>query len=130
MAAYAFPSGCKREPSVRNIGRLWIHVALQTQESAFAPQQQHSINRSVRRVARRAAFSLYRRVLENVWSTLLRMAFDAGFPVRIAQHDLIPRAVGIVAVRTFHESLWNAMMRRKGELRFDRLVALVAQVRL
>ena len=63
-------------------------------------------------------------------TTLFGVTVGADFPIRLAQHGLIVRAVWIVAVRTLHQAFGNAMMCRQCELCLNCGVALIAQLRL
>src|SRR5262245_49612481 len=95
---------------MRNIRRLWIHVALQAQEAAFTAEQELSIDRPMRRVTARASLDLHCSVFKDKRTTLFRMAVDASFPCRFSQHWLIVRAVRVVAIRTLHQAFGNTMM--------------------
>ena len=47
MAAYTFAACCKPKPSVRYVGRMRIHMALEAHEPAFTPEQQIAIDAAV-----------------------------------------------------------------------------------
>ena len=105
-------------------------MALQTQQALLAADQEHAIDASVRRVARRAAFHFYGRVLEDKGSTLLGVTLGAGFPAALAERGPVRSAVGIVAVSTIHRAFRNTMVRGQSELRLNVAVTSVAQFRL
>ena len=115
---------------MRNVWCLRIHVTLEAQESSFPSQQKHSVYRSVRGMARCAAFRLYGRVFKNKGAALFRVALDADLPVRVAEHHLIAGSMRIVAIRAFHQSFGDAMMRGQSVLGLYRFVALITKVRL
>ena len=105
-------------------------MALYTEESIFASQKHHAADRTVRRMARNAAFDFHRSMFEDIWAAFLRVACDAGFPVRFAQHRLIPSAVCVVTVGTFHQTFGDLMVVGKRELSLHNLVACETEVRL
>jgi len=126
----AIAARLKTQTPVRNVGSEWIHVALQTKEALLAADQQHAIDASVRRVARGAAFHLYRRVLEDKRAPFLRVALGARFPSALPQRGAIGGSVRIVAIGTFHQAFRHAMMGRQRELRLDVAMAPEAEFRL
>jgi len=127
VAAGTLPFCCEAEPSMRHVRGLRIDVALQAEETSLAAQQQLPIHSAVRRMACCATFDLYRRVLKNEWAAFLDVTLNTNFPVCLLQHGLIVCAVGVVAVRTFHEAFRHSVMRRQRELRLNGGVALVTQ---
>src|SRR5436190_13460196 len=89
VAAGAIAARLETQTPVRNVGREWIYVALQTKQALLAANQQHAIDASVRRVARRAAFDLHRRVLEHKGSPLLGVTLGASLPSTLPQRGAI-----------------------------------------
>jgi len=69
-------------------------------------------------------------MLKNKRAAFLRMTIDASFPRRFAEHGLVVRAMRVVAIRAFHQSFWNAVVRRQSKLRLNRRMARVTQLRL
>ena len=123
VAPYTFAHRGKAQAAMRNIRRQGIDVALQAEEAAFAPDEQHSCNRSVRTVAGDAAFDFNGRMLENERPALLGMTVDAAFPVRSAKHRLVAGSMRTVTVRTLHKPFRNAVVTRQCELRLDHAMA-------
>jgi len=105
-------------------------VALQTQQALLAADQEHAIDASVRRVARRAAFHFYGRVLEDKGSTLLGVTLGAGFPAALSQCCAIGSAMRVVAISALHQAFRHAMMGRQRELCLDITVTAKTQLRL
>ena len=130
VTSSAFTLRCEAQAAVRNIRRQRIDVTLQTEEAPFAPQQELPVHRAMRRVTTCASLHFYGGVFKHKRSSFFRMAVDAAFPRRLSQHRLIIRAVCVVAVRAFHESFGNTVMRRQCKLRLNRRVARVTQLRL
>ena len=77
-----------------------------------------------------AAFHLDRGVFKDEGAALFGVALDAGLPVGFLQHGLIVRAVRVVAIRAFHQAFRHAMVRGKSELRLNRGMAAIAELRL
>ena len=98
-------------------------MALEAEQAFLPARQKHSIHASVRRVARRAAFHLYGRVLEYERSALLGVALGAGLPSALPQRRAIGRSMRVVAIRTFHQAFRHAVMGRQGELSLNVAVA-------
>src|ERR1700686_1901599 len=98
-------------------------VALQAELAAFAPHQQHVVGATMRIVAGNATLHFHRGMLEDKRPALLHMALDAGFPRWIVQAGEVLRAVGIVAVRTLHQSFGNPMVVGQSKLRLNGQVA-------
>ena len=119
MTASAIAARLETQAPVRNVGREWIHVALQTEQALLAANQEHAIDASVRCVARRAAFHLYGRVLEDKGSTLFGVALRARLPSALAKRGPIGGSMRVVAIRAFHQAFRHAVMGRQRELRLD-----------
>jgi hypothetical protein len=130
VASRALARGLEAEPAVGHIRRERIDMALETQEPALAPDQEHPVHASVRRVARDTAFHAGSAVLEDERAPLVDMASDAGFPIGAPEHRLIPAPVRVVAVRAGDQSFLDRVVCRQGELSGDRCVASEAEARL
>jgi len=130
VTASAIAARLKTQTSVRNVGGKWIHVALQTQQALLAADQKHTIDASVRRVARRTAFYLHGRMLEDKWPALLGVTLRASFPSALPKRGAIGSDMRVVAICTFHQAFRHAMMRRQRELRLDVTVASETELRL
>ena len=81
-------------------------------------------------VAGCAALDFHRGVFKDKRPALFDVALRAGLPAALAQRSAVRSAMGVVAVRTFHRTFRNPMMRGQSELRLDIAVASVAQFRL
>ena len=107
-----------------------VAMALQAEETAFTPEQELSIYRAMRSVARGAAFDFHSGMFIHERTTLLDVAIDAAFPRGLPQHGLIIRAVRIVTIRALHESFGDPVMSGQCKLGLDSRVALVTHLRL
>ena len=128
MAADALAAGLVSEFAVRR-SQLAVEsgMALQAELPAFAPDQKHAVGAAVRIVAGDASFDFHRRMLEYERPALFDVAIHAGFRARLVEGGHVLRTVRVVAVRTLHQPLGNAMVFGLRELRLHRLVAVVAQ---
>src|SRR5262245_7435241 len=113
VAPRAFTFRCKTQTAVRNIRSLRIDVTLQAQEAPFTPKQELPVHCAMWTVTARASLHLDCSVFIHKRASFLRMAIDASFPCCFSQHRLIVRAMRVVAIRAFHESFWNPVMRRQ-----------------
>ena len=118
----------------RRAGRVCkrCRMARKAQQIYVADFQQVGIRRSVRRVARLAAFDLHRLMFKHKRSALFRVAGVAHRVLRRGRPHLfrLNCAVRIVAVVALHQPLVHSMMERHRELRFLLCVAAVAKFRL
>ena len=115
-------------------------MALQAQGEDNRPPQQPRIGRTVRIMARFAAFNAHGRMLEGERAALIGVALETGFLVceRLIDHrGSCGHAPGrrecpvrIVAIGTSHEPLLHGMLKRHRKLGTDIGVAAVAQLRL
>ncbi len=119
------------------LGVLWMwpvrnsRVTLEAHRVHRRTGQQPRMSRAMRSVAGLAAFGLYRRVLEYERSFLVAMTVEAYGVLGGSRAQLaISGGVHIVAVRTFHQALIDAMAERLVELCPDLLVARVTQASL
>jgi len=95
-----------------------------------AEAQQTRIRRTVRRVASRASFSLYRRMFVSEWTLFVGVAFDAS-SVRAGRESgllQLKSAVRIMAIAALYGAFKNFVMERLGEVRFD--FAMTAHAKL
>ncbi len=117
MAARAL-SGClETEGPMTAVARL-------TKEPCFPAHQQVLIRASMGRMTARAPFHFDRGMLVDKRAALFRMAGNAGvIVIGFFQQRLGQRAMGIVAVRAFHETIQNPVTGGQGELSLDRPVA-------
>ena len=130
VTAGAIAASLETQPPVWNVGCKWIDVALEAQQALLPARQKHSIHASVGRVARRAAFHLYGRVLEYKRPALLGMALGASLPSALSKRGAIGSAMRVVAIGTFHQAFRHAVMGRQRELRLNVAVASIAEFRL
>ena len=83
-------------------------------------------------MARRASFSLDRRMLVSKRSLLIDVALDAGCICSGRQSGLLQleTAMRVVAIAATHGAFQNLMMERCGELRLDLTVATRTKLRI
>ena len=86
----------------------------------------------MRRVTRRTAFSLQRRVFECEWTLLVSVTLDASRIRSGGQSGLFEfeTTMGVVAISTLHRSFENLVMRRLVEVGLRFTVATHAELRL
>ena len=110
----------------------YVAVALYAELIDLAALQELRVARAVRRVAGRAAFGLYGRVLEDERPLLVRVALQARSVRARGQPRLLrlEPAVRVVAVGAFHRAFQHLVMERHCELRLGLVVALHAQLLL
>ena len=91
-----------------------------------------SVGRTVRRMARLAAFHLHRLMLKYKWASLIGMTREAnGVLRRRGSHLLCPdRSVRVVAVAALNQPLIHAMVKGHAELRLLLKMAGVTKLRL
>ena len=130
MTASAIAARLETQTPVRNVGREWIHVALETEQALFAADQEHAIDASVRRVARRTAFHFHGGVFEDKRTPLLGVTLGASLPAALSQRCAIGSAMRVVAIRAFHQAFRHAMMGRQRELCLDVAMTPETQFRL
>ena len=115
-------------------------MALQTDREQNRPLQEAGVGGPVREVAGFAAIDANGGVLEQEWPAFVGVALQARLFIgqRLIDHTRpcahAPgrggRAVRIVAIRAGHDAFIHAMLGRHVELRANRGVAVVAEVRL
>ena len=107
-------------------------MALQAQQIDIAHPQHVNIRAPMGNMTGRASLHLYRLMLKHKRPLLVGMAGEAnGVLRRRGAHLLRPnRAMHIVAIRTLHQSLINAMAKRHFELRLLLQMAGVTKLRL
>ena len=130
VASIAFTTRGETQPSVGDVRRLRVDVALQAKEPAFTAQQQHPADCPVWGMTGRAPLYLHRGVFVDERPTLLRVTINATFPVCLFQHGLVAGPVRAVTIRALHQALRHAMMRGEREGRLNSFVATEAQVGL
>ncbi len=133
----------------RRLGRDAVSLATKRTHSGMAlkadreenrPAEQTCVSRSVRRVTGFASVDAHSRVFVKEGSAVLGVAFQAWLLIcRRLLHHSRPRAhaprrgdgtVRIVAIRALHHALVDAMFERHVELRSNRGVAVIAEIRL
>src|SRR5579863_2827939 len=119
VAPRAIAAGLEAEPSVRDVDANRINMARQAEEPLLAPDQQHAIHASMRRVARGAALDLHRRMLKNKWAPFFHVALGARLPSALAERRAIRCSMGVVAIGALHRTFRHAMMGRQSELRLN-----------
>jgi hypothetical protein len=128
MTSNAFAAGLKAKPAMgRGSLRVDSRMTLQAQLSAFATNQQHAVCGSVWAVADHAGFHSRSWMLVNKRPALLNMTTGTGFRHSLVEICLIGGAMGIVAVRAFHQAFRHAVMRGKGELGLNGPMARIAK---
>ena len=140
MTPHAVAPGLKAQPSVWNVRRSGIDVALQAKEPAIPPQEQVLVHTSMRIVAGHASFDLDRSVFVNKRAALLHVALDTGLIVamRLVQHfRRLPHAEGgreaavrVVTVAAVHEAFIHAVLTGQVKLRPYIRMAPVARLGL
>ncbi len=85
---------------------------------------------SVGTMTRCTTFHLQRGMLVNPRAAFLRMTTEARLKIYSSQLRAVQSSMGIMAIRTFHESFRNAMVRRQGKLGLNCPMAAKAEVRL
>ena len=115
-------------------------VAFEAHGEYNGPSQQARIHRTVRPVAGLATLDSHRGVLEHERAAFIGMTADAGLliaGVLLHHARTLPvapggseRAVGIVAIRTLHETLIHAVLGRHFELGADVGVTGVTEIGL
>ncbi|MEP7274015.1 MAG: hypothetical protein ABI882_21125 [Acidobacteriota bacterium] len=92
-------------------------MALNTEEPHQVSCQEFRIGGSVRRVTGLAAFDLDRRVLEDKWTLLVGVAFDARRIAidRVAERLAHKATVLVVAIGALHSTLRHFVMERLRE---------------
>lgn len=94
--------------------------------------QQSGVLRAVRRMARGTALDLYRRMFESKWTACIQVALGADCILIGSGAQLIVAecAVGIVAVRAFHQPFIHTVMEGLRKGRFYIGMAAIAKLRL
>jgi len=108
-------------------------MALNTHPAYITMRQKKAIGRPVGFMTSAASLELHRLVLEDPWSSLLRMALETNIHIELVPTPQTgPRSgpVRSVAVRTTHSALQNLVPRREIELGLDFQVAGKAKVTL
>ena len=105
-------------------------MALQAQETFFAPHQEHPVDAAVRSVTGRAAFHFDGRVLEDERTALFHVALRARLPAALAQGGAVGGSVRVVAIGAFHRAFRDAVVRGQGELRLNISMAAETKVGL
>ena len=97
-----------------------------------AEAQQTRIRRTVRRVASRASFSLYRRMFVSEWTLFVGVALDATCVGAGCEPGLLQlkSAMRIMTITATDRSFEDFVMKGRVELRFDLAVTTHAKLRI
>jgi hypothetical protein len=131
VTPHTFSTGLETQPAVRDCGLpAKSRMALQTQFTSFPPDQHHAVDASMRIVTGDTAFDFSCRMLVDERSVLVDVALCARFRNCPDQIESVGSAMSIVTIRTLHRSFRNPVMHGQRELRLNRPVTGVTELRL
>src|SRR5436305_2173347 len=104
MATSTIAECLKAEPSVRHVGRLWIHVTLETEETALSPEQQMTLYRSMRLMTSNTSFNPQGRMFIDKRPALFRMTGNADLKIHFSELRGVQSSMGAMAVGAFHQA--------------------------
>ncbi len=107
-------------------------MAFQTKQVDLAAAQKPRVRRTMRRVARYAAFGFDGRVFEGKRPGFVSVAIEAELILRVGGPQLMGKepAVRVVAIAAGQKTFIHFVVEWLGEIRFDIKVAGVAKLRL